>query len=865
MPTINAILRNIIGLRAAALALVAFAAALGCGDGSTLGGQGDADGELTGGGGAEIEIAAAIPCTTSGDCPGGYYCEMSLMRCEPGLQPPGDTDGGEDSTTADGDETGEGGETGETNEDNILPQDCDDGIICTVDTWNGAGCDHVPAAGSCLIDGVCRDAGDLAVNPCQACRPELSAASWSQVDEGTACNDGNLCTTADSCRGGLCEGDAKTCDDQVSCTDDICDNVDGSCRHTRNDASCGAGRYCDLTTGCTDGVCAAGETVCVSATEYRTCNADGTGWQSGPAACDPSNPICIEFAAGHCGQCTTPGFTDCDPTTGDPRKCNDSYRWDQLPPCSGDTPLCRDGDCVTCIEGESRCDPDDPNTVQRCSGGTWIADQVCVGPTPACQAAAGAAHCSTCTDGDRACGEVYQNGVAVSQRIVECVGGTWTVSQTCDNPTPVCTVLSGDPVCTVCLPDDARCDQGSHQVCRIDGSSAAWDCPTNPATSAPFPTCWRVDPCPDATPACWQGTGGGDAGCVLCLPGSMRCDPVSGGPQECTLQAVSGATIWTDLAPCPDAQPNCVAGECQACAENDTFCPADHPDHQSTCINNHWVEEACNPGEMCNPDSGVCEDVNSSIHFLDNPALDPALYPRIEVADREFQFDPNAPLTIEAWYYVDRLTGDCVTNGNVVASKWNNQTMGLWHMVFCSNNTYISRTNMARFGMQVSDVPNVSNFLNSPANAVSVGRWQHIAVTYGDGWTSTNNGMMRMFIDGKLVVSTTSVGWTQPTTYKQEYMVIGRLYNRGGWGFQGYIDEVRISKTIRYTGTAVGTQYFTPEQYLQDDPLTVGLWHLNEGGGTVCGDSATTWNNHPGTIINTEYVKWDAMGAGEAP
>lgn len=74
----------------------------------------------------------------------------------------------------------------------------------------------------CVIDGVCYDEDDLnPENPCQACVPDLSTTTWSNVPEGTACGSAadTDCDSPDACDGlGVCEVNHKP--DDIPCTDD---------------------------------------------------------------------------------------------------------------------------------------------------------------------------------------------------------------------------------------------------------------------------------------------------------------------------------------------------------------------------------------------------------------------------------------------------------------------------------------------------------------------------------------------------------------------------------------------------------------------------------------------------------------------
>ena len=70
----------------------------------------------------------------------------------------------------------------------------------------------------------------------------------------------------------------------------------------------------------------------------------------------------------------------------------------------------------------------------------------------------------------------------------------------------------------------------------------------------------------------------------------------------------------------------------------------------------------------------------------------------------------------------------------------------------------------------------------------------------------------------------------------EPYLVIGaEKHDAGGAypSFNGYVDEVRISNTVRYTGN-----FTRPSGAFGTDGNTVGLYHFNEGSGTSVGDSS---------------------------
>ncbi len=76
----------------------------------------------------------------------------------------------------------------------------------------------------------------------QDCR--IDALCTDQPD-GSACDDGDVCTVNDACSAGVCVGVPLNCDDDNPCTDDAC-NASGGCFHTNNNAACDIGNPCAM-------------------------------------------------------------------------------------------------------------------------------------------------------------------------------------------------------------------------------------------------------------------------------------------------------------------------------------------------------------------------------------------------------------------------------------------------------------------------------------------------------------------------------------------------------------------------------------------------------------------------------------------
>ena len=233
---------------------------------------------------------------------------------------------------------------------------CDDGLACTTDTCDTvAGCQHAPAAGTCLIGGVCRASGEVnGADACQVCDPATPGA-WSArgCDDGLACTT-DTCDSAAGCQhapaagtcliAGVCRASgevngadacqvcdpatpgawsARGCDDGLACTTDTCDSVAG-CQHAPAAGTCLIGgvcrasgevngadacQVCDPATpgawsarGCDDGLACTADTCdsvagCQHAPAAGTCLIAGVCRASGEVngadacqVCDPATP-----------------------------------------------------------------------------------------------------------------------------------------------------------------------------------------------------------------------------------------------------------------------------------------------------------------------------------------------------------------------------------------------------------------------------------------------------------------------------------------------------------------------------------------------------------------------------------------------
>ncbi len=218
---------------------------------------------------------------------------------------------------------------------------CDDGLPCTddfADENNACACTNtVSFQGTPCDDGNSCTTGET----CDGTGGTVAACTGGTPVEG-ACNDGNSCTSGEFCTSGVCGGgEPVVCNDNNPCTDDSCDPASG-CVFTNNNASCSDGNACTTGDTCAAGVCVGGA----------------------PLSCDDGNA------------CTD---DSCAPATGcvhsnNSNVCDDGNACTLGEICSGGT--CGGGEVVDCNDGDT-C------TTDSCSPATGCAHVpvVCTGDT----------------------------------------------------------------------------------------------------------------------------------------------------------------------------------------------------------------------------------------------------------------------------------------------------------------------------------------------------------------------------------------------------------------------------------------------------------------------------------------------------
>ncbi len=316
---------------------------------------------------------------------------------------------------------------------------CADGNPCTDDTCNAkAGCTFAHNTAPCSDGDGCTIGDACAGGACAAGKPEscndgnpcttdscLKAKGCIHAINGAACDDGQACTSQDTCSGGVCKGKPGGCDDQNPCTDDAC-TAAGACTHNANSLGCDDGDPCTSGDKCMLGACKGPKPACDdgNACTTDTCTVaqfGGSGALFGKCkytktpfagACNDGNPCTTADscdADGNCGgapvcldgstckasagvaQCTCPtglvakakgAYTGCCKPNCTGKACGSDGCGGVCGKCGGDDKCSADGTvCVPTVACWGKAPTDhwccDGRKVQRCQGQVSLSVQDC--------------------------------------------------------------------------------------------------------------------------------------------------------------------------------------------------------------------------------------------------------------------------------------------------------------------------------------------------------------------------------------------------------------------------------------------------------------------------------------------------------
>jgi hypothetical protein len=159
---------------------------------------------------------------------------------------------------------------------------CNDGNACTTGETCQANVCQPKGTVTCAAPDQCHTAG--------TCNPTSGACQYPTKADGAACDDGNACTLTDTCQAGTCQGGTPVaCAASDQChTAGVCDPKTGACSNPNqaDGTSCDDGSVCTVGDTCNAGACVGGSPL--SCDDGLTCTVD---------TCDPKAG-CV-----HTGEC----------------------------------------------------------------------------------------------------------------------------------------------------------------------------------------------------------------------------------------------------------------------------------------------------------------------------------------------------------------------------------------------------------------------------------------------------------------------------------------------------------------------------------------------------------------------------------
>ncbi len=542
---------------------------------------------------------------------------------------------------------------------------CDDGKICTVDT-----CD--PVDGHCsheAKDGNCPNSN----NPCVSmvfCDPFADVESDPNQDgcivlykpEGTGCNDGDACTSGETCNvlgnNLVCQGVPIGFDDDDPCTNDSCDPLTGP----KHDAIPGCLAPCEpgeiLTGAC--GQCGLHSKVCPqsgkwSDAEWGACGGEGECLPGGQESilcgnCGFHTRVCnAECQWGSFGECVnegacTPGdnqYEGCEgECTSKARVCGEACQWGEWGNCEV-TGNCTPGEsenqsCGTCGTQARSC-------TDFCVWSDWGE----CGNEGAC--AAGAVEtqaCGLCGTQSRTCTGSCQwaawsecGGVGVcspGQQLDQNCGNCGTQSATCNDSCQwgAWTNCAGSGECSAGAMDEVSCGDCKVQkrTCSNSCEWGAWGqctgggvCSPGQQESQDCGNCGSQSR--SCTNSCQWGNWSSCSGQGSCSPnqtGTQSCGNCGSQERTCNWNCSWGSWSGCDD-PCKcecnggtccsngcdyDNSGTSCGGTCKQCngsgscvnKSNGTWCAA------GECYNGQCVECLTGQVEDCDPNCGVFSD-----------------------------------------------------------------------------------------------------------------------------------------------------------------------------------------------------------------------------------------------------------------
>lgn len=443
-----------------------------------------------------VKSPSSAPCNdgdacTSGDVCSGGTCQGTAILCDDG-----------DACTTDG--CGANGECVFTASPGAS---CSDGNACTTG-------DTCAAEGACVGTAIVCDDDE----PCtaDACNPADLPAGYDPAAPTSACrhdptsgpcDDGNLCTTGDTCIAGSCESTPVSCPDGGPCDTYACVPGTGGCTLTpaNEGLACDDGSACTSGDVCTAGTCAGPNLICSCSTnadcdDQNPCNGQEIcATQPGgakacavgtPVTCPDSENICIEYQCNEAtGQCAAQVVND-GVTCGDDDACVQDRRC-AAGQCKGIDVTCTGTTCTTvqgcdsvtgciltpvaqavaCDDGDACTNGDKCNTTTgQCAGtgadcddGTSCTTDSCV-PGVGCTFTPKTNGTACSTDKDACTVEWCQLGTCALKEVKSCTDGLACTTDTCNSFSGSCSHTA----------DSTKCEDGN--LCTADTCDLSKGC-----------------------------------------------------------------------------------------------------------------------------------------------------------------------------------------------------------------------------------------------------------------------------------------------------------------------------------------------------------------------------------------------------
>jgi len=495
---------------------------------------------------------------------------------------------------------------------------CDDENACTqTDTCQGGVCQGADSVVCTPLD-QCHNAG--------TCNTTTGLCSNPNKPDDTPCDDENACTQTDTCQGGVCQGaDPVICTALDQChTAGTCNTTTGNCSNPNkpDDTPCNDGNPCSTLDTCQGGTCTAGATnkdtdgdtyfdeLCPGGND---CDDDAPAVNPGVVEQSYGQPMCTDTIDNDCDDDTDIDDTGCMQCTG-PGDCDDGN-------------ACTDNQCIAgeCqnppVTDGTSCDDNNACTqTDTCQGG------LCTGADPVVCTASDQCHlvgtCNTttgvCSDPPKTNGTPCDDSNACSQTDTcqsgNCTGSDWVVCTasdqchlvgTCNTTTGVCS----DPPKT----DGTACDDSN--ACSQTDTCQDGACEgSNWVTCTALDQCHEVGVCNTTTGNCsnppkTNGTACDDNDACTqtdeCQSGNcVGSDPVvCTASDQCHLAGTCNTTTGvcsdppkTDGSPCDDNDACTLTDTCQG-----GVCQGDDP---VVCT----ASDQCHDAGVCDSGTGLCSD-----------------------------------------------------------------------------------------------------------------------------------------------------------------------------------------------------------------------------------------------------------------